>query len=87
MYSRAWQNGFQWIAMIFAELIGTVEQDEKLLQSVADIRKKNRNGVSGRCNSIRRTLEAEAKGAGQYHWRFCSAAGEILQQLPHDLAD
>jgi superfamily II DNA or RNA helicase len=40
MYSRAWQNGFQWIAMIFAELIGTVEQDEKLLESVADIRKK-----------------------------------------------
>jgi len=40
LWRRARENGFQWIAMVFAELIGRVEQDQKLLDFAADIGKK-----------------------------------------------
>ena len=40
LWSRARESGFQWIAMVFAELIGRVEQDEKLLNFAAAIGKK-----------------------------------------------
>ena len=40
LLSRARENGFQWIAMVFAELIGRVDQDEKLLDFAAEINKK-----------------------------------------------
>ncbi|MDX2433092.1 MAG: DEAD/DEAH box helicase [Desulfobacterales bacterium] len=37
---RAHENGFQWIAMVFAELIGRDEQNQKLLDMAESIRKK-----------------------------------------------
>ena len=40
LWRRARENGFQWIAMVFAELIGRVEQDRKLLDFAAEIGKK-----------------------------------------------
>ncbi len=40
LWHRARENGFQWIAMVFAELIGRVEQDQKLLDFAADIGNK-----------------------------------------------
>jgi SNF2 family DNA or RNA helicase len=40
LWSRARESGFQWIAMVFAELIGRVEQDQKLLDYAAEIREK-----------------------------------------------
>ncbi len=40
LLSRARGNGFQWIAMVFAELIGRVEQDQKLLDFAAEVSKK-----------------------------------------------
>jgi len=38
LWSRARDNGYQWIAMVLAELIGSVEGDKKLLDSASDIR-------------------------------------------------
>jgi superfamily II DNA or RNA helicase len=40
LWRRAGESGFHWLAMEFAELVGRVEQDKKLLDYAADIRKK-----------------------------------------------
>ncbi|MGW8287718.1 MAG: hypothetical protein ACWGOD_05700, partial [Desulfobulbales bacterium] len=40
LWHRAGESGFQWLAMEFAELIGRVEQDAKLLDYAAEIRKR-----------------------------------------------
>ena len=37
LWSRARESGFQWIAMVFAELIGRAEQDQKMLDFAAEI--------------------------------------------------
>jgi len=37
LWSRARENGFQWIAMLLAELIGRVEQDQKMLDFAAGV--------------------------------------------------
>jgi len=40
--NRAQQNGFLWIAMVFAELIGRSEQDQELLDMVDGIREQTK---------------------------------------------
>jgi len=40
LWSRARENGFQWISMVFAELIGRAEQDRKLLDFAAETGRK-----------------------------------------------
>ncbi len=40
LWARARDNEFQWIAMVFAELIGRIDQDRKLLDFAADITRK-----------------------------------------------
>jgi len=40
LWSRARENGFQWVAMVIAELIGRVEQDQELLDFAAEFNKK-----------------------------------------------
>jgi len=40
LLSRARENGFQWLAMVAAELLGRSEQDPELLDYAADIGKK-----------------------------------------------
>jgi hypothetical protein len=37
LWSRARENGFQWIAMLLAELIGRVEQDQKMLDFASEV--------------------------------------------------
>ncbi len=40
--ARAQENGFMWIAMVFAEMIGKSEQDQELLNMAEDISKQTR---------------------------------------------
>ena len=40
--NRAQENGFQWIAMVFAELIGRDEQNQELLDMAEGIRKQTK---------------------------------------------
>jgi len=42
LWTRARDNGYQWIGMVFAELIGRVEGNKKLLDSAAAIRKQTK---------------------------------------------
>lgn len=40
LVNRARQNGFQWIAMVFAELIGRTDQDREMIEIAEEIGKK-----------------------------------------------
>jgi hypothetical protein len=42
LWSRAQENGFEWIAMVLAELIGRDEKDHKFLDFAAEIGKKEK---------------------------------------------
>jgi superfamily II DNA or RNA helicase/predicted RNA-binding protein YlqC (UPF0109 family) len=42
LWRRARDNGYQWVAMVFGELIGRVEGDKKILDSAAAIRKQTK---------------------------------------------